>query len=199
MARTRWGADAPEDTREARRRIIDAAEASFARFGLVKTTVDDIAEAANISRATVYRYFSGARDELVLAVVERQLRQFANDRVRKTSRDSSFADVAVDAVLFTAKAAREQPMLAILWEPEAARLTGAIMGTSQVLHDATREMLRPAFERGKELGTVRQDLDLDRAVEWIIRMVISFASNPSGRSTAEDRRFLQDFLVPALT
>ena len=165
----------------------------------MKTTVDDIAEAANISRATVYRYFAGARDELLLAVVDRHLRRFAGERIRKASGDASFAETAVDAVLFTAKAVREQPMLAILWAPDAARLTGAIMGTSQVLHDATREMLRPAFERAKERSTIREDLDLDSAVEWIIRMVISFVSNPSGRSTAEERRFLQAFLVPAFS
>jgi AraC-like DNA-binding protein len=40
-------------------RIIDATLACLARHGTAKTTVDDIARQAGVSRATVYRAFPG--------------------------------------------------------------------------------------------------------------------------------------------
>ena len=52
-----------------RQRILEATYACVARWGLAKTTVEDVAREAKLSRATVYRTFPGGRDELVTAVV----------------------------------------------------------------------------------------------------------------------------------
>lgn len=48
-------------------RVEAAALALFAHHGFDETTVDDIAAAADISRATVFRYF-GSKDDIVYAV-----------------------------------------------------------------------------------------------------------------------------------
>ena len=77
MPRTRWGAEAPEDAPAAKGRLVDAAAACFERYGVTKTSVEDIATEAHVSRATVYRYFEGGRDELVLCVGLREVRRFA--------------------------------------------------------------------------------------------------------------------------
>src|SRR5829696_9858019 len=69
-------APAPTSTR-----IRDAALVCIGRFGLAKTTVDDIAREAGCSRTTLYRYFDGKpaivraavaaeRDRVVAALVE---------------------------------------------------------------------------------------------------------------------------------
>jgi AcrR family transcriptional regulator len=55
-----------DDTRQ---RIVEAAYACVARRGLAKTTVEDAAREAAVSRATVYRTFPGGREELISAVV----------------------------------------------------------------------------------------------------------------------------------
>ena len=55
-----------------RQRILEATYACVARWGLSKTTVEDAAREAGLSRATVYRYFPGGRDELIDAVVSWQ-------------------------------------------------------------------------------------------------------------------------------
>ena len=58
----RWGADAPDDIAAARERLLDAAETRFEQYGIIKTTVEDIARTAHVSRATVYRYFATTED-----------------------------------------------------------------------------------------------------------------------------------------
>ena len=61
MARRKTGNVLSGDLDEAREQIMVAAEAVFTRFGVVKTTMDDIGRQAGVSRPTVYRYF-GDRD-----------------------------------------------------------------------------------------------------------------------------------------
>ncbi|MEA2588672.1 MAG: hypothetical protein QOH66_1599, partial [Actinomycetota bacterium] len=46
-------------------RVIDAALRCIARWGIAKTTLDDIAREASCSRATIYRLFPGGKDALL--------------------------------------------------------------------------------------------------------------------------------------
>ena len=52
-----------------RERILEATYACVARSGLARTTVEDAAREAGLSRATIYRHFPGGREELLHAVV----------------------------------------------------------------------------------------------------------------------------------
>jgi hypothetical protein len=46
----------------AEQRVVDALLACIARWGVSKTTVEDVAREAGISRATIYRLFPGGKD-----------------------------------------------------------------------------------------------------------------------------------------
>jgi AcrR family transcriptional regulator len=94
MARRRTGSVLSEDPAKARGQILEAAERTFERFGVAKTTMDDIAKEANISRPTVYRYFSD-RDTLISALIEvRSRRLFTKARayLRRRSPTRSSTD-----------------------------------------------------------------------------------------------------------
>ena len=57
---------------------LDAAASCYTRFGLAKTTVEDVAQAAGVSRATLYRHFKN-RDELLVAVIAREAGRLAGE------------------------------------------------------------------------------------------------------------------------
>jgi AcrR family transcriptional regulator len=181
----------------AKRHLIDAADACFDRNGVAKTSVEDIADMANVSRATVYRHFPGGRDELVLAVAKREFARFTAETSRKRNRRPGFAEGLVEAVLFTVRAARERPKLAMVIVPEAAGLSSPIQGGAEVLHAAVRGMLGPVLDQAKDRDRARQDIDIDDAAEWLIRMISSLLSIPSQRPIAQERRFLHEFFIPA--
>ncbi|MGZ4705878.1 MAG: TetR/AcrR family transcriptional regulator, partial [Acidimicrobiales bacterium] len=46
-------------------RILEAALRCVARWGLIKTTVDDVAREAGCSRATIYRAFPGGKQSVI--------------------------------------------------------------------------------------------------------------------------------------
>ncbi|HLK16361.1 MAG TPA: helix-turn-helix domain-containing protein [Fimbriimonadaceae bacterium] len=56
--------------RNTRDLILDAMDGLMARYGFRKTTVDDVAREARVSRRTIYTYFS-SKEELGLASIER--------------------------------------------------------------------------------------------------------------------------------
>lgn len=199
MATLRWGADAPEDTESARTRLLDAAERCFARFGVMKTTVEDVANEARVSRATVYRYFDG-RDALVLGVLLRDASRFLGRLQKRISSRESFADSVVEGVMFTVEAVRSDPHLALLFAPEAAGVTENVVGASEALFRVAGEFLRPYFEAAQAKGQLRSGVDIDDAAEWILRSIVSLltVAGPRKRTKAEQRRFLMAFLVPAL-
>ena len=53
---------------QTRQRIVDAAYESFWRSGFVRTSVDSIAERANLTKRTLYSYFR-SKDDLLAAVL----------------------------------------------------------------------------------------------------------------------------------
>ena len=60
--------------------ILDTAKKMFARYGLQKTSIDELARKARVAKATIYNYF-GSKDRVYLEV----LRQEANEIVEKIS------------------------------------------------------------------------------------------------------------------
>jgi AcrR family transcriptional regulator len=199
MAKLRWGDDAPNDTTSARTRLLDAAEGCFKRYGVVKTTVEDVASAAKVSRATVYRYFRD-RDELILGVLLREAGRFLNRLAYQIDREPSFDRAVVNGVLFTVDAVRADENLALLFAPEAVGITTSVAGASEALFRLTAQFLRPFFERAREAGELRPNVDLDDAAEWTLRAVLSLLTvqGPTVRRPVDQRRFLATFLVPAL-
>ena len=53
-------------------KILDASQKLFARFGLKKTTMDEIAKLAPVSKTTLYNYFTG-KEEIFIKTLEREV------------------------------------------------------------------------------------------------------------------------------
>src|ERR1700686_3446173 len=77
----------PPGPRVAHDRIVDATLRCIGRWGLAKTTVDDVAREAGLGRATLYRLFPGGREALLDAVV-------ASETARLWARLSACASAA---------------------------------------------------------------------------------------------------------
>lgn len=78
--------------------VLDAAADHLRRFGLARWSIDDVAEAAGVGRTSVYRWF-GSRDDLVHAVLARELRTTLLAVSAATAAFDRFEDKAVEAAL----------------------------------------------------------------------------------------------------
>lgn len=200
MIRESWRNDSPSSAAEARDRLIDATEACFARFGVVKTTLEDIATEAGVSRATVYRYFGGGRDEIVLGVVLREAAAFLGDLDRVVKKQTCLEDVIVEGVLYTVASVRSGENISLLFAPEVAGQTTAIAGGSSALFHLTSEFLRPIFEEASADGELREGVVAEDAAEFVVRIILSLLSvaGPEPRSAARERELVRTFCAGAI-
>lgn len=179
--------------------ILLAAEACYLRLGITKTTMDDIAREAGVSRPTVYRHYSN-RDDLVLGVLLSRARDLLDRTRRFVDTRGRIDDKLIDGILFLADAGGRDPMVQQLVSlefmegmqshPEASRLP-VVLST---------EFWGPIVQAAQDAGEVRADLDVSAFCTWLTfveLVVLSRLHRPD--STDTDRRaFVGTYVVPAL-
>tara|TARA_R110000850_G_scaffold110858_7_gene224213 strand:- start:3351 stop:3911 length:561 start_codon:yes stop_codon:yes gene_type:complete len=102
-------------TRSTRNQLLEGAREQFSRHGFVKTAMADIAEAAGVSRTSLYKHFS-SKEDIFKALSER-----LNERVYDAVMAAFSADGAWDQRLFDAINARVSWVYALLNESEYGR------------------------------------------------------------------------------
>ena len=175
------------DTREL---IIESAFGCFRRQGLNKTTIVDIARAADVSRSTVYEYF---RDKaaIVEACAEHSSQRFYREMARAMGPGDTVEDKLALAAVFVTRARR-------IVEPEmyfdADEVSLLLTKNAAVLLRECGEFLAPYLAAAKLTGEVRKDLDVVAAGEWFARMLFSLFSTPSSTLDMDDDEVVADFV-----
>jgi len=179
-------------------KVLDAALACFGRWGMAKTTLDDIAREAGCSRATVYRLFPGGKDVVLDAVAARELHAFFDGLAAELDHHADdLEDLLVAGVTYAARSIRDHAALQLLLrhEPEVV-LPLVAFDRFDVVLDAAAAFAAPWLE-----PHVGPDW-APRAGEWLARMVLSYTFAPADGVdlTAEEdaRRFVRTFVLPGL-
>lgn len=189
----------PATTDTTRERIIDAAEECFGRYGVAKTTVEDIAAAAGLSRATVYRAVTGGRDELILAVMLRDLNRFLDRLAARLRHEPSVRDAVVEGILDAVAFVAAQPHIAQLLVPEAAGHTQAVVaGAAERILDLCVDYVRPYFDLAQREGMLRAGIAVEGTIEFLFRIITSLIVMDRERDTDGTRDFLRLYVVPVI-
>ncbi len=167
-----------DDTRQ---RIVEATYACVARRGLAKTTVEDAAREAKVSRATVYRAFPGGREELINAVVSWAMLEFFIRLYEHVQDADSLEQVMEWGIMFAHRAILEHDVLQRVMQTEPDKLLPALTVESIRIRQGIATFLVPYLaQRG-----VARGVDLDEAADFLARMVLSYMSAP-GRWDLDD-------------
>jgi AcrR family transcriptional regulator len=178
---------------------LDAAEACYTRFGPAKTTVEDVAQAAGVSRATLYRHFK-SRDELLAAVIVREAGRLAAEAEVYIRRFDDVGSWIVEGMLLCLREIPRRPLLAMLFDPEEVGMASRMVLTSERLLAIGSDFLRPMFEPARERGLLREGVQIDVLMEWVLRILMSYLTVPShlARTDAELRNLLRAMILPAV-
>jgi AcrR family transcriptional regulator len=173
----------PRDPVDTRTRLLEAAYDCIARDGLAATSLEDAARTAGVSRATLYRYFPGGRDELVAEVISWETLRFFGRLADAVKDCPDLETVLVDGIMFAHRAIEEHEVLQRLLGTEPELLT------PQLTMDAPRilQLLERFFVARFDEHELREDLSADEAAEYVARMTLSFISSP-GRWDLGDRQ-----------
>ncbi len=160
-------------TADARERILAATFACVARYGMAKTTVEDAAREAHLSRATVYRHFPGGRDQLIAEVVAWEADRFFAGLTAAVEDAPTFADLLEDALLHAHRAIEAHEVLQKMLQTEPELITIQLTVESARLLRLVEAFLRPHLER----ETLRQGVEAGPAADYLARMVLSLISS----------------------
>ena len=159
-----------------RERLLEATLACIARYGIAKTTVEDVAREAGLSRATVYRQFPGGKDQLVNATIAWEAGRFFERLAVAVADAPDLETLLRDALLFAHVAFEQHAVLQKVLETEPELLLPQLTIESTRLLVFVRSFLFGPLER--ERARLAPGLDVERAADHIARLVLSFVGTP---------------------
>lgn len=179
------------DTRDA---IISAAFACFRTQGLRKTTIVDIAKAAEVSRSTFYEYFRD-KETIVEACAEAASQRFYRNMATAIDRHggSTLEGRLVRAAIFVTQARRVVEPEAYFDEEEVNLM---MTKNAATLLKECADFLAPYVVAARLTGEVRSDLDIASATEWFARMLFSLFTTPSPNIDMRDDDEVAAFVRP---
>ena len=177
--------------------VLDAAADCYLRLGVTKTTAADIASAAGISRATLYRRF-GRHETIFMAVLERESVAMAAEASAYLAGVSDPAERLIESMVFSVSRICGRPVHAAIFTGEsAAWAAGRAIGMDALRRigaTAIRPLLGPAIDSGALPPGSVADL-----VDWILRVLLSYAAvpGPAPLQPGDIRRQLRAWFLPA--
>ncbi|MET8132540.1 TetR family transcriptional regulator [Streptomyces sp. NPDC005251] len=190
----------PETEEKLARRILDAALEQFTTFGLRRSSVDDVAKRAGVSRVTVYRRFRN-KDGLVEACLLREGSRFFQELDAAVAALPAMEDRVVEGFVVALRHAGAHPLFGGLLrlEPEVVLPYLTVQGGPALA--ATTEYLTGHLRRARQTEG-QPESDPRPVAELMVRVAVSFLLNPASCIELDDddqaRAFARRYLTPLL-
>ena len=181
-------------------RILDAGLHQLELFGLRRTTMEDIAKRAGVSRVTVYRYFA-SKNELLDAVLLRELGRKLDELRARLAPLPSDEDRIVEGFSFIVDALRSNVLLQRLvrGEPELVlpQLTTEGGAFIALVRTFLVEQLAPVVPKDVT------DYEMTVMAELTVRILTSFVLTPETAIELDDadavRSLVRRYVMPILS
>ncbi|HSV39997.1 MAG TPA: helix-turn-helix domain-containing protein [Nocardioidaceae bacterium] len=181
--------------------LLDAAYELFCRYGIQRTTMDDVARRAGLSRITVYRRVS-SKEALVEQVMLRQFRGHAAQFLVEVARADTLADRLVVGFISSLRAIRSDPLIEGLLSADPQTVAPSVMGEHGSTLTVVAQFLAGQLRREQDAGTIASTVDVDLVAELMVRISTSFLLTPSSLVDLDDDAQLEDiarcYLAPML-
>lgn len=175
-----------------RQRLLDAAAQCFASAGFSKTTVEEVAASAGVSKGIVYHHFRG-KESILEALLERTLAEWAavSSIPEQLAGGGSVLAAFERSLRGSLDYARTTPLIRALFQLDPAVVLG--LGSSAAVQKSVHEgrvRMVEAVRAGVASGELRAELDPERAAD-LLRLVtialIDHLLNPQWIDGSDER------------
>jgi AcrR family transcriptional regulator len=186
------------DAASRRDRALAVAVECFARYGVHRTRMEDISDAAGLSRPALYLEFAN-RQVLIDAVMHRQLLTVVGKCAPLLLAMDTLAEAIVEgSVLLISTLRADEVNLQLLAHTHRERLVAIIQGSVQWLLPISRQVWRPVLAQARERGQVREHLaEDDEIADWLASVHTPFLFGESADFDKLRQEFSR-FVVPAI-
>ncbi|AUI59689.1 TetR family transcriptional regulator [Amycolatopsis sp. BJA-103] len=182
-------------------RLLDAAYEQFCRMGIRRSTMEDVARRAGVSRITAYRRFA-TKDALVEQVVRREFRRYFDQFLLDIQQAETAADRVVLGFASALRAIRHNPLIGGLMAAEPDVLVPSMVSDGGNTLATVQRFVAGQLRREQQAGNVSEDVDVELVAELMTRVSASFLVTPSQVIDLDDdeqvREVARRFLVPML-
>ncbi|WP_344681014.1 helix-turn-helix domain-containing protein [Saccharopolyspora taberi] len=190
-----------DDNDEMATRVLDAAYEQFCRMGIRRSTMEDVARLAGVSRITVYRRFA-TKDALVEHVVRREFRRYFDQFFSDIKQARTVEDRVVLGFASALRAIRGNPLIGGLMAVEPEVLVPSMISDGGRTMAVVRRFVAGQLRSEQSAGNVSGEIDVELVAELMVRISASFLVTPSHLVDLDDDEQVRDvarrFLVPML-
>ncbi len=181
-----WTATIDEHRAQVRDAILDTAATLISEQGLLSLTMSQIAQRAEIGRATLYKYFPDV-ESILLAWHERQVGAHLDQLAHLAEKPGAPLDRLHAVLAAYAEIARDTP------GHHDAGITSLLHKGEHIAHaeHALRHLVRDLMAHAVDDGTVRPDINPDELANYCLHALNAAA----GQSHAATRRLVDLALV----
>ena len=173
----------PVDQPDVRTRILEATLACVERRGLAKTSLEDVATEAGVSRATVYRHFAGGREQLISDTVAWEVLRFLVRLAEVMEPEPDLQAKLARGIVFGHQAIHDHMLLqrVLLSEPELllTEFHTSLPGFIDLVRDYMVGLLADV--------TFREGVDRADAADYLSHLFLSYVGSHGRWDLADDR------------
>lgn len=177
--------------------ILKALKTAIARFGVGKTSVDDVAKLAGLSRSTLYRYFPEGKDEMLKALLLKEVFELKQRLYESALRANSLdeAILIVTAQAFELLSTNPALEFVLKHEPEAV--------VSHMSFDNAGKLYSEVGNWGIDFfGRFLDSSNATRVMEWLARIILSYYIAPNQDfdvlCLSDVKKMVESFVLPGL-
>jgi TetR/AcrR family transcriptional repressor of uid operon len=189
----------PDD--EVTTRLLDTAYQHFCRMGIRRSTMEEVARRAGVSRVTAYRRFA-TKDALVKHVIRREFRRYFDEFLVEMQQGATAADRVVLGFAGSLHAIRRNPLIGGLMVTEPEVLIPSIVGDGGLMLGTVQRFVAGQLRQEQHAGNIGADVDVELVAELMTRLCCSFLVTPSFVVDLDDteqlRTLARRFLIPML-
>lgn len=167
--------------------MLEGAYGCIAEKGLAATSLEDAARAAGVSRATLYRYFPGGREELVEAVITYETLRFFQTLAEAVEDAPDLESLLVEGIFFAHRAIVGHAVLQRLLETEPERLLPQLSLESSRVIGLIAAFFEARFA-GHELA---EGVEASEAADYVARLTLSYIGSPGGWDLSDKEQVSQ--------
>ena len=162
------GRNAPTSTE----RLLQATFACVARYGIAKTTVEDVARESGMSRATIYRQFPGGKEQLVADTIRWEATRFFARLAEAIEDAPDFETTLEEAVVFARGALDQHAVFQKVLETEPELLLPNLTVNDSALRELVKTFLRTHLL--PEADRLAPGVTVEGAADHVARLLMSF-------------------------
>jgi AcrR family transcriptional regulator len=172
---------------------LDAAADCFARHGIRRTSVQDVARQLGINRATVYRQV-GTTEQMVRLLMARELHELV-EFLPTQLKTSDGPEVVVELMATVVDYATNHPVVVKVLNDEPELIGPFLVSDLPQVITRVATQMTPLLEFAMSSGVIARR-NARTTAEWLVRTALTLVLAPP---PGDVREFLAEMLLPALS